>query len=91
MPSAGSGTVDGTGAVIFEGQCTSFFVAVDEASAVAAEVNVLGLHEADEWFVIPAGDSQVFRYEHGGISLVTARGASGTATIRYGVVAKTQQ
>lgn len=76
------GDTDGGGA-------TTFMVRCQTTSAVGVEIHCDTIHLAGEWFAIPAGASEYFRLNNMGIKKVYARGNGGTATIDYGIVAKT--
>lgn len=95
MASAGGGvTVTTSLTTIFDaeddgGKCTSFSVGVRSDSAAPVLVNVPGLHKAGEFMGIAKGTSQTFRLNHLGIAKVFAKGDGGSATVDYGVVART--
>jgi hypothetical protein len=90
MASAGHATITATSTEIYQDKkgCTSFFVQVLPDSSYPVLVQVLGLHDTGDWFPIPIGGSMVFRRGQQGITLVSAKGDGGSASINYGVVSK---
>ena len=72
---------EGSGVTTFKVQCLS--------TGSDVLVQLPGLHEATDWFPIPAGESEYFRLNNMGIRKVYAKGDGGTANINYGAVAKT--
>ncbi len=92
MPSAGSDTVDATGEVIYQdnGGCTIFRVVCDAESSNNALVNVSGVHTDGDFFPLAPGELADFRLNDLGIRRVFVKGDSGEASIRYGVISKSE-
>lgn len=72
-----------------EGACTSFFVHCTAGSTAPVLVNVPGLHKSGDYAPVRQGETIIFRLGHLGIREVYAKTNSGTATVDYGVLAKT--
>jgi hypothetical protein len=76
-----------SGTTIFDpsanGQCATIVIACESASTSPVLVNVAGLHTSGEFFKIEAGKDFAFRAGVNGIGIVTAKVASGTATIGW--------
>lgn len=68
--------------------CTTFAVHCLTTSAAPVLVNVGGLHDSGEFARVNEGDTQLFRLAVGGISTVTLKTASGTATVDYWVAVR---
>jgi len=90
----GTGTVDTTGAYIFQATgaretgCTSIQVWNDATSAGILFVKVDGLHDAGAPLPLAIGKSTVLRFGDMGIRNVFCSSAS-TSTLYWGVVART--
>jgi hypothetical protein len=91
MADAGSETLaNGVDKTIYDSTmgCTSFRVACISTSAVAAKIQVEGMHDGAYMFIEP-GTEVIFRKGHGAIKTVIGQGNGGRANIYYGVVAQT--
>jgi len=73
--------------------CKAIRVTCDLASAASVRVRIPGLHNSGEYATLAAGESDVFILKNlanglnGEIDIVYLSTASGTATVRYYVVA----
>lgn len=91
MATAGTATVGTDGQIIYAGGgigCTTFAVKVRKTSLYGAKVQVVGLHDADDWYYLEVGDCMVFQRGYQGIKSVTVAGDGGNAIINYGVTGK---
>lgn len=88
---AGSVTVNSTGEYVYDDPrgCTSFRVRVPSTAAVAALVNIPGLHDAGEFFTVPIGAEELFRLNNLGIRKVFIKGSGGNCTVLFGVLSMT--
>lgn len=94
MATGGTATLDTTGEYLFQvtdrpDMCTSFVVAADSGNGANVKVLVTGLHTSGEEIELGPGEVQVFRYYDNQLAEVHAKAASGSQTVRYGIVAKT--
>jgi len=89
MPTAGTVVLTAAEATFFIGVCTEFTCWND--GAAVALINVLGLHDDDEWFSIPVDESQAFELPEMGLVQVKRKTGAGTASVRYGVTATTER
>jgi hypothetical protein len=70
--------------------CTTFRIDVPSDSSYGVEAHVDGLHSDNEYVIIAAGASKMFRYYDDGIKRVVVQGYGGTATnVTWGAVSKT--
>jgi hypothetical protein len=75
--------------------CLSFFVRNKSASAADALVNVPGLHTANQYAIVPPGETLVFSLRslqaagetRGGITSVLAHRAGAGVSVDFGVLA----
>jgi hypothetical protein len=90
--SAGQSTIDSTGEKVWDdtGGCTSFSIRCIDTGAQDALVNIEGLHDDAEFFRIPKGEEQTFRFNDLSIREVFVKGNGGDTIVWFGVVAKTQ-
>ena len=93
MASAGTTVLSTTAAAIYtpsvDGQATSIQVKSAAANAANVLINVAGLHLANEFHPLEAGDTAVYRNGEGGLGIVTAKSASGTPSVHHAIVART--
>lgn len=95
----GSGTVDTTVTTIFDvtgatnvtgDGATSFRVAADANNgATNVLVVVTRMHDSGFGDVLAAGEEGVYRLDEQGIRKVTVAASTGTATVRWGIRART--
>jgi hypothetical protein len=87
-PTAGTGTLTTIPSEFFTDQdgCTSLLVRCTAGTAI---IHVPGLHAAGEGVPIASGSEVIFRLNHMGMKGAVGWTTSGSATVEFGVVAKT--
>ena len=94
MTTAGQTTVTTVGTTVYNvsskpDACTSYYVAVTDASSFGALINVAGLHDAGDYMYLGIGREIIFRHGNFGIYQVTVAGDGGDAAVSYGIVSRT--
>jgi molecular chaperone DnaK (HSP70) len=88
MASAGSTSLTTTETVLFDSvtdknRCAYFAVFNRATSANSALINVYGIHNVGEYYVLVPGQKETFHINENGITHVSAK-SDGTASVDYG-------